>query len=218
MIGLFTKNIGWKLLSVGLALLLWAVLVRNPQLATTVSVPVLFRGMPENLEISGELVNRVQLELLGPRTQLTPEALADAAVILNLGSVDRPGDRTYTIEPSNVALPNGVVFSRAVPAQIRIHFERRISRKVPVRIQISDPPPPGYRVVSQEAAPDTLAVVGPQSNVEQISFVDTDSIDLSSVYSTAEFHVHTFVADPQVRFADSPEVTVKVTVEKVEKR
>lgn len=218
MIGLLTKNLGWKLLSVGLAVLLWAALVRDPELATTVSVPVMFRGMPEDLEISGELVNRVQLELRGPRTQLTPEDLADAAVVLNLGNVDRPGDRTYTIEPANVSLPNGVIFSRAVPAQIRLHFERRVARKVPVRIQISNPPPDGYRVVSQEVVPDTLAIVGPQSNVEQISFVDTDSIDLSEVYSTAEFHVNTFVADPQVRFTEPPRVIVKIRVERSKPR
>lgn len=216
MIGLLTKNLGWKLLSIALAVLLWAALVRDPELATTVAVPVLFRGMPENLEISGDLVNRVQLELRGPHTLLTPEDLADAAVVLNLGNVNRPGDRTYTIEPANVSVPNGVIFSRAVPAQIRLHFERRVLRQVPVRIQVSNPPPDGYRVVSQEAEPDTRAIVGPQSNVEQISFVDTDSIDLSEVYAEAEFHVNTFVADPQVRFADPPRVIVRVRVERIE--
>jgi YbbR domain-containing protein len=214
-IGLLTKNLGWKLLALSLALLLWIALVRDPELATTVTAPVLFRGMPQELELSGELVQRVQLEIRGPQSQLNPEDLTDAAVVLQLGNVDRPGDRTYTIEPSNVSLPTGVLFARAVPAQIRLHFERRISRKVPVRIRITDPPPDGYRVVSQSVEPGTLAIVGPQSNVEQISFVDTDSIDLSNTYGPAEFPVNTFVGNPQVRFEDNARVIVHVVVERI---
>jgi len=200
---------------VSLAMLLWILLVRDPELSTTAPAPVLFRGMPQSLELSGDPVERVQLEVRGPRSQLRPEDLAEAAVILDLGNVDRAGDRTYNIEPSNVSLPTGVLFSRAVPAQIRLHFEQRMSRQVPVRIRITDPPPDGYRLVSQETEPEMLAIVGPQSNVEQVSFVDTDSINLSSVFGYAEFPVNTFVGDPQVRFEDTARVTVKVRVEAI---
>jgi len=211
-----TKNLGWKLLSLALASLLWVALVRDPELATTVAVPVLYRGMPSDLELSGELVDRVRLEVRGPASLLTPEKLSDAAVILDLGAIDHPGDRTYTIQSSNVSLPIGVTFSRAMPAQIRLHFERRISRLVPVRVRISNPPPDGYRIVSQRAEPESLSIVGPQSNVEQVSFVDTDSIDLSDVYGTVRIPVNVFVDDPQVRFEGPPKVVVTIVVERVE--
>ena len=216
MMSFITKNLGWKLLSLALASLLWIALVRDPELATTVAVPVLYRGMPSDLELSGELVDRVRLEVRGPASLLTPEKLADAAVILDLGEIDHPGDRTYTIQSSNVSLPVGVTFSRAMPAQIRLHFERRISRLVPVRVRIANPPPDGYRIVSQRADPEALSVVGPQSNVEQVSFVDTDSIDLSDVYGTVQIPVNVFVDDPQVRFEGPPQVVVTVVVERVE--
>ena len=214
MISALTKNLGWKLLSLSLAVLLWGIFVRDPELSTTVSVPVLFRGMPQQLELSGHLLERVQLEVRGPSSQLGPDDLASAAVVLDLGNVDRPGDRTYTISESRVELPTGVAFARAIPSQIRIHFERRVSRLLPVRIRISDPPPDGYRVVNQEVTPEALAVVGPESNVERLSFVDTDSIDLSGVVGSTQFQVNTFVADDQVRFEDQPQVTVRVEVEK----
>ncbi len=216
MIELLTRNLGWKLLSLASALLLWVAFVREPQLATTVSVPVLFRGMPVDLELSGNLVNRVQLQVRGPSGRLKPEDLSDAAVILDLGNINRPGDWTYTIQASNVSLPNAVEFLRAVPAQIRLRFERRVSRLVPVRLHISNPPPDGYRVESQEVVPEQLPIVGPQSNVEQVSFVDTDSIDLSNVVGKAEFRVNTFVSDPQVRFDTDPRVTVKIHVAKIQ--
>lgn len=213
MIQALTKNLFWKLLSLGLAVLLWGIFVRDPELSTTVAVPVLFRGMPADLELSGNLIDRVQLEVRGPSAQLTPDDLARAAVVLDLGNIERPGDRTYTIQESRITLPSGVTCTRAVPSQVRLHFERRISRRVPVRIRISDPPPDGYRVVAQSAEPESLAIVGPQSNVEQVSFVDTDSIDLTNVFSATEFEVNAFVADEQVRFGEPPRVKVRITVE-----
>lgn len=211
---LFTKNIGWKLLSISLAVLLWYVIVRDPDLATSVNVPVLFKGMPPDMEISSDLPERVQLEVRGPSKQLARDGLATAAVVLDLGSVHGAGDRTYTITRANVSLPNSVVFTRAIPSQIRLHFEQRISRDVPVRVRISKSPPAGYTVVGEEVIPDKLRVVGPETNVEQVNFVDTDSIDLSDVVAHAEFKVNAFVADPWVRFESSPVVRVKVYVEK----
>lgn len=210
-----TNNLSWKLLALLCASVLWLVIVRDPELATTVSVPVLFRGAPKNLEINSELVQRVQLEIRGASGRLTPANLSKAAVILDLGSVNRPGDRTYNIEASNVSLPSGVLFTGAVPSQIRLHFERRVSRQVPVRVRYSNPPPEGYRLVNQTVTPEKLPIVGPESNVEQIGFVDTDSIDLSNVVGPAEFQVNTYVPDPRVRFEGSPHVTVRVTVQKI---
>ncbi len=215
MTGWFTNNLGWKLLSLAIALLLWVVIVRDPDLVTAVSAPVLFRGMPQDLEISSEMVQRVQLEVHGASGRLTPKNLSNAAVVLNLGNVDRPGDRTYTITASNVSLPDGIFFSEAMPSQIRLHFERRVSREIPVRVRYSNPPPEGYQLVTQTVKPEKLPIVGPRSNVEQIGFVDTDSIDLSNVVGPAEFKVNTYVPDPLVRFEGSPQVTVSVTVQKL---
>ena len=106
------------------------VIVRDPELATSVTAPVMFRGMPEDFEISSDLVDSVRLEVRGPSGQLTAESLASAAVVLDLGSVEGPGDRTYNIEASNVFLPNGVMFSRANPSRIRIHFEQRVHCRI----------------------------------------------------------------------------------------
>jgi len=207
-----TQNLGLKFLSLLVAVLLWAVFIREPQLMTTVWVPVLLRGIPENLEVSAGLIDRVQLEVVGAGSQLTPERLSEAAVILDLGNVDRPGERTYTIRASDVRLPTGVHFSRAVPSQIRLQFERRVTREVPVRIRYHAGPPHGYSLSREEVIPPRLAIVGPESNVRHVTFVETDAIDLSNVVGPAEFQVNVFVPDPHVRFELEPRVTVRVVV------
>ena len=214
MIGLVTRNIGWKLLSLLLAILLWFVIVRDPELATVIPAPVLYRGMPEEFVINTDLVQNVRLEIRGPSGQLTPDSLTGAMVILDLGNVEEPGDRTYMIRSSNVSLPRGVVLSRAVPSQIRVRFERRATREMPVRVRFSAPPPEGYEVEQVVATPPELSVIGPEGNVADLEYVETDSIDLSEVVGASEFQVNCHVSDPQVGFESSPVVSVRVDVKK----
>jgi YbbR domain-containing protein len=194
--------------------LLWLLFVRDPDFATLVNVNILFRAMPRDLEISSELPDRVRLEIFGPSRLLTPESLTDAAVVFSLAEVDSPGDRAFTITAENTRLPDGVAFSRAVPSQVRIHFEQRVSREVTVRPRISKYPPAGYTLKQVRVDPQRLRVVGPESDVTEVPSVDTDSIDLSRVTGPAEMRMTASVANPRVRFESTPVVRVTVLVER----
>ena len=52
MTGIFTTNIGWKLLSLAAAVALWVSVASEPELATLRSVPVEYKGVPDDLEIT----------------------------------------------------------------------------------------------------------------------------------------------------------------------
>jgi len=69
-------------------------------------------------------------------------------------------------------------------------------------------------VVREEVTPGQLRIAGPQQRVEQTASAQTDAIDLSGATETTEYRVNTFVADPQVRLTSSPQVTVRVIIEK----
>lgn len=210
-----TENVGWKLVALALALALWFAVVGDPGLATSVSAPIEYRNIPADLEISSEAAEEVHLEVQGPSPQLESNRLARMAVVLDLSSVHLPGERTFTVAQSNVRLPPGVRLVRAVPAQLRLRFERRISREVPVTVRFAGPPPEGYRILSHEVLPPTLRIVGPESRVNSVSSAETDPIDLNAVVGEREFRVQTFVGDPQVRLESPPEVVVRVSMEKI---
>ncbi len=214
MLGRLTRNLGWKFLSLLIAVLLWYAVVGEPEVATSVSVPIEYKNIPADLEMSTDVLERVHLEVRGPSGKLETSDLANLAVVLDLATVHRPGERTFTIQQWNVNLPSGVILSRAVPAQVRVRFEHRISREVPVRVRYSAPAMPGYRIAHQKVDPPTMRIVGPDSRVSQIESVQTDPIDLASVTSESTFEVHTYVNDSQVRFASAPVVHVKVTLER----
>jgi hypothetical protein len=213
-IGLLFEHFGWKVFSLAVAVALWYTFVGTPELATSVSAPIEYQNLPTDLEMVSNVPERVHLDVLGTSSRL--DSLSGVAVVLNLVGVRAPGERTFTLDERNVRLPFGVKLIRAIPGQLRIEFEPRVTREVPVRLRFSNPPPAGYHVRRQELVPPKLRIVGPQSRVNAVEFAETDRIDLSQKLSEAGLRVNAFVRDPQVRFESPPVVLVKVIIEKAQ--
>ncbi|HTB10479.1 MAG TPA: CdaR family protein [Bryobacteraceae bacterium] len=211
---LITRNFGWKLGSLTLAVLLWFAILGEPELVTTHTAPILYKSLPPGLLIGSDALDQVRVELRGPSGKLSQDRLSEMAVLLDLADVRGPGERTFTLSDADFHLPQGVTFLRSVPSQLRVRFARMVSREVPVNVRIYAPPPSGYHVVHQETVPVTLRIAGPEGRVASVSSAETDAIDLSGVTANREIKVNAFVSDPQVRFEISPVVTVRLTVEK----
>lgn len=214
MIQILTRNLGWKFLSLVIAIALWIAVAREPEVATSLSVPVDFRNMRDDLDIDGNLPDRVRLELRGPSGSLTRDNLSAVAVVLDLSDA-QAGQRTYSIRGRNLNLPSGVVFYRAVPSQLTLHFDQLVMREElvqPLYVNRS----PGYRIASQQFTPTRVRIRGSQDRVGAISQVRTDPIDLSGGAGERVFHTHLNIGDAQVRLVEVPaDITVRVKLEKI---
>jgi hypothetical protein len=62
--------------------------------------------------------------------------------------------------------------------------------------------------------PPEMEITGPASRVARIAAVVADPIDLANTTGTAQFHVNVFTEDSFVRFQNTPEVVVIVTMKK----
>jgi len=215
MIGWITDNWGLKILSVLVAVLLWLATVGEPEIITAQSVPIQYRNTPANLEISSELTDSALVEMRGSSERLSGPT--NAVIILDLGGNSRPGERTYSILAEHVKLPPGIAFVRAVPSQIRMRLEYRVSREVPVVVRYSAPAPDGFRIERQDVVPPLVRIVGPESKVNAIDKVQTDPIDLAARDELQTFRVHPYAGDPQVRIERSDlMISVKVDLQKTD--
>jgi YbbR domain-containing protein len=210
------ENPGWKLLALAIAVLLWVLVASEPELSAFVTVPLAYKNLPDDMEISAEPVNSISLELRGPSGEL--RSLGESgglrpAVIVDMTGVQE-GERTYPIGDGNVKLSRGVRLVRAVPSEARFEFEHRQRRMVDVLPRFEGTGTNGYQVDHFSVEPKQLQVIGPASRVARIASVVTDRIDVSSVVGASEFRVNAFVDDAYVRFAGSPQVTVSVTMKK----
>jgi hypothetical protein len=212
--GLLVENFWWKMLSLAIAAVLWAMVWSEPELSTLQVVPVEYKNLPDDLEFSAEPDSSVKLELRGPSGELS--SMAGAAVlhpqvILDLAGV-APGHRTFPIGDGNVRLPRGVRLVGSHPSSVHLEFDRRMVRTVPVEVRISGERQNGYSVASQEVDPAELTIVGPAHHVAAIRSAVTDSVDVSSLVGLGKFRVNAFVQDPYVRFESSPQVTVTIAM------
>jgi len=211
---LITRNLAWKAASLALAVLLWLAILGEPELVTTHTAPILYKNLPRGLLIGSDALDEVRVELRGPSGKLSPERLAELAVLLDLSGVKGPGERTFTLSDADFLLPQGVTFLRSLPSQLRISFARLLSREVPVAVRFSTSLPPGYVLVSKETVPQNLRIAGPEGRVNAVSAAETDAIDLRGITANADIKVNAFIPDPQVRFEASPVVTVKLVIGK----
>ncbi len=214
MIEFFTRNWLLKLISLAAAAIAWMLIASEPELATILAVPVEYKNSQNDLEISSSIVESVNLETRGSSGRLRDLNGARAAVVLDLSKITNPGERTFTITQNNINLPRGIELVRAIPSQLRIHFERRVWRQVPVHVRLSGDLPARVELQSYESSPRLLGIVGPESRVNRTESVETDPVLLNTITSSRDVRRATYVSDPQVRFQGDPEVTVTLTVKK----
>ena len=218
-IRLLTDHFGWKLLSLSMAAMLWIAVVDEPELTANVTAPVEFRNLATGLDLGSDVPDRVVLQLRGPRSRLGLATGPRSAIILDLSTQTRPGERTFTVQEVNLNLPGGINLVRAVPSQIRVVLEHRLRKVVAVTLRFNGPPPAGYRVRWSQVLPDRISIVGPERHVSQIEAVETDALDFSQFRSDpekpTEVMLNAFVSDPLVSLASPSQIRARIQLEKI---
>jgi hypothetical protein len=204
-----TRNLGLKLFSLAAAFGLWLGYSGSRELTTSLPVSVQYRNIPKDLEISSNIVEQVHLMLRGPAPLLARLTASQLPVVIDLGSISRPGTNTFTITRMNVGLPAGVVLERAIPAQIQLRTEPRIQRQARV-LPTFENIPADMHVESWQIDPPLLNLVGPRSRVDAIDTVHTDPVDLRALPPSGEVRTAAFIGDPQVHFTDSSLVVLRL--------
>jgi hypothetical protein len=211
-LNLLTHNLGWKLLSLAAAFLIWVNIASEPELSTVLSAPVEFRNYPKDLEISSDIVNSVEVETHGPSGLLRDLSGARLSAIVDFAGVRAPGERTFTLTSAELNLPRGIQLVRIIPAQLRFRFEHRTTRTVPVQVPFSGKLPAGMILDGYGVSPPALTIAGPESRVAAVSKATSDPFDLTQVTANANQKLSVYIGEPQVRFTGVPQVTVSIRV------
>lgn len=207
---LFT-NFGWKVVAVAIAAGLWWLLLREPELVAVRMLPVLLKRPPADLVLAAN-PGPVQVELAGPVSLLEETQFRGAAVVLDLGGVREPGERTFTLTAQDIDLPTGATFRRVVPSQLQLRFETRVRREVPVRLRVGTPPAAAFRLLEPQLDPAAVTVSGPGSRVAALAFVETDPVDLGGLSGETRLRAAVALGDPHLTLEGVTAVVVTVKV------
>ncbi len=206
-------NLGLKILALVIAVVLWAAVTRDPVAEIALNVPIEFHHVPENLEISSEVIPQAQIRISGPARVLRDLAQTDIHPIIDLQGVTA-GEKTFDLTSKQIHLPRDVEVVQVVPTQLRVSFDRRMTRQVEIKPRVTGTFASGYRILETKVSPDTVEIVGPEHRVQMVENAVTDPVDATGVLGSATFSTNIYIPDPLVRPVKPGPVKVTVTTEK----
>jgi YbbR domain-containing protein len=207
-------NLGLKVTSLLIATGLWLAISSEPPSETAVNVGIVFRNMPNDLEISSETIPSAQIRVRGPARAVRRLLPSDVHAELDLTGI-KLGERTFDLTANQISLPDKLQPVEIVPSQIHLVFDKRITKVVPVRPRVGGNFTTGYSIASVQSNPDKVEIAGPMKSVNAVESAITDPIDVSGLLDRTTVSRHAYVSDPLIQVTDPNPVRVTIIMERV---
>ena len=204
-------HLGLKVLSLGLALLLWMVVAGEETVERGLRVPLELQQMPAGIEVLGDIPTTVDVRVRGGPGALSRVGTGDVVAVLDLRSA-RSGRRLFPLTPDQVRVPFGVEVVQITPSAVAMAFEPSATREVPIQPSVDGRPAPGYMVGQMSADPKAVEVIGPESAVEHATEVLTEPVPVSGAKAAVRQAVTLGLLDPSLRLKSARSATVTVQV------
>jgi YbbR domain-containing protein len=204
-------NLGLKIVSVFIAVLLWLVVAGEQPGERGLRVPIELQNLPPNIEVVDLPIETVDVRVRGPSGTLGRLTAGDMVAVLDLQTA-RPGRRLFHLTPEQVRTPFGVEVAQVNPPTVALRFETSATRAVPVAPAVIGDVAPGYVVRDITAEPATVEVIGPQSAIRQLSEALTEPVSVEGATTSLRQAVLVGAASPNVRLKTPQRVTVTVEV------
>ena len=200
-----------KLLSVGLALLLWMVVSGEETVERGLRVPLELTQVPSGLELLGDVPATVDVRVRGASGTLSRVGNGDVVAVLDLHTA-QSGRRLFPLTPDQVRVPFGVEIVQVLPSAVTMAFEASASREVPIVPAVDGRPAPGFVVGPLSAEPRAVEVIGPDSAVKRATEVVTEPVSVEGATAHVKQSVILGLLDPALRLktARSAMVTVQI--------
>jgi len=205
------RHVGLKLMSVGLAVLLWMTVSGEETVERGLRVPLELQQFPAALEIQGEAPSTVDVRVRGTSGVLSRVASGDIVAVLDLHGA-RAGNRLFPVTPDQVHAPFGVEVVQVTPSTVALAFETSMTREVPVTASIEGMPAPGYVVGKVTVSPNRVEIVGPESAVKRAREALTETISIADLRDPRSEDVTIGLIDPALRLKTQRTVTVAVQI------
>ena len=202
-------NIGTKLVSLLLAVLLWMAVARDPIAEVEIRVPIEFQNFPNGLEIDSTSSTEAQIRVRGPERAIHQLRAADVRAEINLATV-HPGERTFDLNNQQIHVPQDLEVVQIIPAQFHLSFDERATRRIEIQPRVTGNFASGVQVAKAIPDPPNVMISGPRRRVEALEAATTDPVDATGVMTRATFVTHAYVTDPLIQVA--PPTSIRVTV------
>jgi YbbR domain-containing protein len=205
------RNLHYKVLALVAAFGLWGVAHSTSSLERGFDIPVIPANVPEELVITGQSTDAVNIRVRGNNAALRRLSVAELEYPVDLAGA-RPGTAERDVELAVMNLPRGAQVVSRSPASLEFTLERKSTRAVKVRPDLDGQPAPGFVVGEVVVDPPRVRIAGARSEVLRLSEVLTETIELTGANAPLERRVRTLPGGLHVWLDGAEEVTVRVEI------
>lgn len=205
-------NLGLKVTSLLLATGLWVAVASSPSSEVALSVPIILRSMPGELEVSSERIPEAQIRIRGPERIVQRLQATDVHVEIDLSGM-KPGERTFDLTRA-ISVPDRLEVAQVVPSEVHLVFDTRAMRRVPVKPRVTGTFATGYEIGQIETNPVDVELIGPKKQVDSIDAAVTDPIDVTGVLDRITVTRPAYVSDALIQVTDPQPVRITITMQK----
>jgi YbbR domain-containing protein len=206
---IFVENLGLKLVSLALAITVF-VLVRGEKDAQTSAFVKVIYGYPSDRVMVTDAPDRVRLLVRGPWTRINRFKESDLDPIrIDLGAA---ASGEFKFQDDMIKLPQGVRVMSFNPPSVKLEFEPRVTRAIPISPSLDGVPASGWRVEATEVEPNDVSVTGAQSVVTPITHVGTDMVRITGAHGPVARVVALARLPRHAEFVDDAKVRVTVRI------
>lgn len=175
----------------------WALITSRQGQITTVSVPLRFHGLPDSLVVVETAPENLEIQLKSLSSLVPTPAKLDILADIDLSDV-RDGVASIRVKNSDVSLPLGVVISSISPTAVKVQAEKKVRKKVPVKLLLRGSLPANLKGIRIVCEPATIEVEGAASQVAKIDHVITEEVDAMNLVKGKEYQKNLQAPSKQV--------------------
>ena len=182
------SNLTAKLASIGVACLLWFMLIGEQQSEISITAALEFQNIPTNIELISYSTGEVNVRVRGLQGSISTLTGDQVRVMVDLDDIE-PGTHTMPLTEANVELPFGLEATSIDPGNLTIRSDRIVNRRIMVDYDLTGQLPEGLELARDVTVePPSVPITGREMELDQIErIVTSPSIDLAELTASRVF-------------------------------
>lgn len=166
------NNWQYRALALLLAMMCWYVVSGQEKVETWFEVPLEFVNLPQQMEITSGLVNKLQVRIRGTSNQVRSLSSGRLAYKLDLGNL-QVGTNVIPLVPEGMGTTSAVEVVEINPSRLELVADVMVSKSVPVRLDWEGLPGEDMNFKNATVEPEQVTVTGFASALEKVDSVST---------------------------------------------
>jgi len=174
-------------------------------------IPLQFNNLPPTMSLTGDTIDAVNVRLRASDTILASLTAGQIDISLDLSNVTS-GEQYIPITFDKIRVPFGAEVIKVTPTTIMLIVEKKVTQEIPIVPNFGGSPAPGYKLIRFSLSPSRVAIVGAESEVQEVGEATTDLVPLEGRREGFSEVVNIAVAHPNVSIVGQRTAQVSVEI------